>query len=89
MEARSLLQSQNASDLVFLHLEIRLGKANEGNQKRAVESRKNVVFTHPGIRLRKVEGRSKKVQKRSKEKVNFFISEVQGWKAEVENAEKG
>ena len=48
MEARSLLPSQNASDLVFSPLEIHLGKAKGVNRKREVETMHNVGFRTPG-----------------------------------------
>ena len=71
MESRSLLQSQNASDLEFLPPEIHLGKEEGENQERVVETRQNVGFPHPRICLREVEGGSKKVQENYKSKLTF------------------
>ena len=50
-----------------------MGKEERGNQKRAVETRKNVGFSHPRIHLQEVEGGSGKVHKIYKAKVSFLI----------------
>ena len=48
-----MLQSQNAFDLVFLPLEIHLGKEEGENQKREVEIGKNVDVLTPGSSYRR------------------------------------
>ena len=53
MEARSLLHSQNTSDLAFSLLEIHLGKEEGGNHKREVKTGQNVGFLIPEIHLQK------------------------------------
>ena len=47
MEARILLQSQNASDLAFAPLEICLGKAEEETRKEKWKRGRMLVFQFP------------------------------------------
>ena len=69
-----MLKSQNASNLAFSPLEICLGKEKGENRKKAVETRQNVGFPHPGIHLWEAKGGSGKVRKISRKKLTFQFS---------------
>ena len=61
MEAKILLQSQNAFDLAFPPLEILVGNAEGKKWKREVETGENVYFPNPEILLWEAEGERGKV----------------------------
>ena len=83
MEARSLLQNQNASDLAFLPIEIHLGNAEGENWKKRSGNGNNVCFPHLEIFLWKAECGSEKRVGNSKVKCMFPHPEFRSGRQKV------